>query len=103
MQDGEMLAGLIAQAEEAGGDIVMLRALVEEASMIGAERALERLGLADAGAEGDVRELRELLSGWRDAKKAARNAILAWIVRLLAMLLLLGLAAKTGLWPEARA
>ena len=95
--DSEMLALLVAQAEAQGGDLVMIRALVEEASHLGAARALERLGLADATAPDDMRELRELLRGWRDAKRAARNAALGWLVRIAAALLLLGLAVKLDL------
>ncbi len=97
--DGEMLARLVAQAEAQpmGMDMVMIRALIEEASELGAGRALERLGLADRRAEGDVRELRELLSAWRDAKKAARGAVVGWAVRIAMALVLLGLAVKTGL------
>ena len=75
----------------------MIRALVEEASELGAGRALERLGLADRRAEGDVRELRELLRAWRDAKKAARGAVIGWLVRIALALVLLGIAVKTGL------
>lgn len=101
-RDGEMLARLVAQAE-GGGDMLMIRALVEEASELGVERALERLGLADRGAEGDVRELRDLLSAWRDAKKAARGAVIGWAVRIGAALLLLGIAVKFGLLGLVRA
>ncbi len=36
--ESEMLALLVAQAEERGGDLVMIRALVEEASDLGAAR-----------------------------------------------------------------
>jgi hypothetical protein len=97
----EMLARLVAQAEGAGlpggGDMVMIRALIEEASELGAARALERLGLSDRRAEGDVRELRELLSAWRDAKKAARSAVIGWVVRIGMALVLLGVAVKVGL------
>lgn len=95
--DSEMLALLVAQAEAQGGDLVMIRALVEEASDLGAARALERLGLADATAPDDMRQLRELLRGWRDAKRAARNAALGWLARIAAALLLLGLAVKLDL------
>lgn len=93
----EMLALLLAQAEQQGGDRVMLRALVEEASDLGAARALERLGLADATAEDDVRELRDLLRGWRDAKRQARHALIGWIARILVALLLLGMAVRFDL------
>jgi hypothetical protein len=97
----EMLARLVAQAEGRDfggcGDIVTIRALIEEASDLGAGRALERLGLADRRAEGDMRELRELLSAWRDAKKAARGAVIGWIVRIAMAMILLGIAVKVGL------
>jgi hypothetical protein len=97
----EMLARLVAQAEGRAfgdsGDMLTIRALIEEASDLGAERALERLGLADRRAEGDVRELRELLSAWRDAKKAARGAVIGWVVRIAMALILLGIAVKVGL------
>lgn len=103
--DGEMLARLVAQAQGLPGaaDMVMIRALIEEASELGAGRALERLGLADRRAEGDVRELRELLSAWRDAKKAARGAVLGWAVRIGLALLLLGIAVKAGFVGMMRA
>ena len=40
----DMLARLIAQASTEGGDLVTLRAIVEEASELGAHRVLHRLG-----------------------------------------------------------
>lgn len=97
-QDGEMLARLVAQAEGGPGamDMVMIRALVEEASELGAGRALERLGLADRRAEGDVRELRELLRAWRDAKASAWRAAIDWVVRAMLALLLVGIAYRLG-------
>lgn len=103
--DGEMLARLVAQAEgQPGGmDMVTIRALIEEASELGAGRALERLGLGDRSAEGDVRELRELLGAWRDAKKAARGAVVGWAVRIVMALVLLGVAVKAGLLGLVRA
>jgi len=101
-RDSEMLALLVAQADERGGDLVMIRALVEEASDLGAARVLERLGLADPTAHEDVRELRELLRGWRDAKRAARNAALGWLMRIAVALVLLGLAVKLDLLRALR-
>ena len=97
MQDQDMLTSLVMQAEAEGGDIVMIRAIIEEASLIGASRALDRVGLSDLGAAGDVKDLRELLQGWRDAKKAAGSAALGWLVRVMVMLVLLGVAARVGL------
>lgn len=89
----EMLARLVAQAEGAPMDIVMIRALIEEASELGAGRALARLGLGDRRAEADMRELRELLRAWRDAKKAARGAAIGWAVRIVMALVLLGICS----------
>lgn len=95
--ESEMLALLVAQAEQQGGDLVMIRALVEEAIDLGAARVLDRLGLADAKAGDDMRELRELLRGWRDAKRTARNALLGWLAKAAAALVLLGAAVKLDL------
>ncbi|WP_336965441.1 DUF6127 family protein [Sphingobium aquiterrae] len=102
MGDGEMLARLVAQAEGDGADLVMIRALVEEASEAGAGRALERVGLSDRGAADDVKELRELLRAWRDAKKSARTAAIGWLVRGVLALLLIGMAVKLGLFDLVR-
>lgn len=93
----DMLARLVAQAASTAPDIVTLRALVEEASELGAGRALERLGLEDARAREDMAELRELLSAWRDAKRGAWQAALQWLVRGLLALVLVGLAVRLGL------
>ena len=92
----DMLARLIAQATEAGGELITLRAIVEEASDLGAARVLTRMGLADEGAPGDLTDLRELLRAWRDAKASAWKAVVAWTVRGLLALLLLGLAVRLG-------
>lgn len=102
METQAMLARLIAQAEMEGAGLVTLRALAEEATEAGAERALERLGLADPAARGDLGELRELLGAWRDAKKAARNEFVNWLVRIALALLLMGLAVKLGLLAMVR-
>lgn len=78
-------------------NVVMMHDLVAEAAEEGANRALTHLGLADDAARRDIDELRELLSAWRDAKSTARNAVIAWAVRLGLALLLIGLAVKLGL------
>ena len=95
MSDALIVAQL---ARDDGHDLVTLRALVEEASEMGARRALARLGLADEDARNDVVELRQLLKAWRDAKKSARNAVIGWIVRVGLALVLIGIAIKTGLY-----
>ena len=90
-----MTVAQLAQAD--GHDLVTLRALVEEASELGARRALARLGLADEDARVDVTESRQLLNAWCDAKASARNAVIGWVVRALLAALLIGLAVKLGL------
>lgn len=96
MNQEDMLARLIAQAEMQGCELVTLRAIVEEASDLGAARVLSRMGLADAGAHEDLHELRELLRAWRDAKASAWRAVVEWTVRGLLALLLLGIAMRLG-------
>jgi hypothetical protein len=97
---GSVLAQLLQQGSERGADLVTLRAIAEEAGELGATRALARLGLTDAGAAGDVAELRELLRAWRDAKRSALKSVtqaaLRWLLRIVSALLLAGLAVKLG-------
>ncbi len=97
MTNPNMLLHLAAQAEARGADLVTLRALIEEASDLGAARALARLGLADDHAAKDMAEVRELLGAWRDAKRTARKTLISWLVRAGLALLVLGLAVKLGL------
>ncbi len=96
MNHQDMLARLIAQASSTGGDLVTLRAIVEEASELGAERVLNRMGLDDAKAHEDLSELRQLLAAWRDAKRSAWRAIVSWALRGGLALLLIGLAYRFG-------
>jgi Family of unknown function (DUF6127) len=97
MIDTQMLTQLTSQAEARGADLVTLRALVEEASQLGATRALASLGLDDPRAAKDMADLRELLSAWRDAKTSARKAVVDWLVRGFLAILLIGIAVKLGL------
>lgn len=94
-----MLEGLVAQAEAEGAARVTLRAIVEEACEVGAARALRNVGLMDDKAGPDIVELRQLIQGWRDAKKSALTATVAWAVRTAVALLLMGLAFKLG-WVD---
>jgi hypothetical protein len=96
-QSNSMLALLLAQAEGQGAGLVTLRALVEEACEIGAERALDALGLKDPKARRDMDQARELLQAWRDAKKSATQAVVSWAVRIVLALLVLGMSVKLGL------
>ena len=96
MSDEVMLAQLMKQAGQEGAALVTMRALAEEASEVGAQRALTRLGLDDPTARRDMAELRELLQAWRDAKKSAWTAVVTWAVRIMLALLVLGMAVKMG-------
>ena len=66
----DMLAQLLVQAEGEGADLITLRAMVEEASELGAQRVLTAIGLDDDHASADLIELRQLLRAWRDATVA---------------------------------
>ena len=96
MNNEDMLASLVARATGAGGDLVTLRAIVEEASQLGAHRVLSHMGLDDANAQADLSELRELLRAWRDAKASAWRAVIDWAVRGALALLLVGIAFRIG-------
>ena len=96
--ENKMLALLVAQAEGQGAGLGTVRALIEEASESGAARALEALGLSDPKARRDMDELRELLQAWRDAKQTAWKEAVAWAIRILLALLVLGMSIRLGLW-----
>ena len=93
-----LLADLMAQATQDGADLLTLKAIVEETSELTADKVLGRLGLADAGAEDDLDELRELLGAWRDAKASAWKAFIGWVIRAALALLLVGIAVRLGVW-----
>jgi Family of unknown function (DUF6127) len=92
-----LLTQLVAQADGRVADLVTLRAIVEESSEVGAARALSSLGLSDEQARRDMDELRQLLSAWRDAKRSAWQAVVAWVIRIMMATLLIGLAVRFGL------
>ena len=97
MADDAVLAQLMRQAEGEGASLVTMAAMIEEASALGAARAMARIGLADERAGGDIGELRQLLGAWRDAKKSVWAAVVDWAVRGMLALLVVGLAMKLGL------
>jgi hypothetical protein len=94
MNREDMLARLVAQAAGQGCDLTTLRAVVEEASEVGAARALARIGLSDEKAQEDMDELRELLGAWRAAKASAWKAAVEWLVRAVFAALLIGIAVR---------
>ena len=81
------------------GTSASLRGVAEAAGELGAARAMARIGLSDAGAAGDVKELRELLAAWRDARRSAVRAAVGWVGRMLVALVLVGIAAQAD-WPQ---
>jgi hypothetical protein len=97
MNREDMLARLVAQAAGQGCDLTTLRAVVEEASEVGAARALARIGLSDEKAQEDMDELRELLGAWRAAKASAWKAAVEWLVRAVFAALLIGIAVRLNL------
>jgi len=92
-----LLAQLLKQSDAGAMDPITMRAMVEEASQSGAYRALASLGLDDDHARRDMAELRQLLSAWRDAKRSAWQAVVAWAVRIFLACLLIGLAVRLDL------
>jgi hypothetical protein len=86
----------LAQAGSEGSELITMRAVVEEASELGAARALEQMGLSDESAHEDLAELRELLRAWRDAKASAWKAVVDWATRGLLALLLFAIAVRFG-------
>jgi hypothetical protein len=100
MSREDILASLMAQARDDGAELLTLRAIVEETSMLATDRVLERLRLGDDGAESDLVELRELLRAWRDAKASAWKALVEWIIRGALALLLIGIAVRFGTWDR---
>jgi hypothetical protein len=78
------------------GNIILTRTELEQmlakAAAQGARAALREIGLADEHAGADVRQLRDLLSAWRQVRKGA----LQQLGRLLIGGLLLGLMFLAG-------
>ena len=97
MSNESVLTDLVAQAAAEGSDLLTLRAVVEEASELGAQRMLAHIGLDDATAEDDLSELRELLQAWRDAKASVWRTAVSWAVRGFLALMLIGIAYRLGL------
>ncbi|OED39015.1 hypothetical protein AB833_17410 [Chromatiales bacterium (ex Bugula neritina AB1)] len=69
-------------------------ALLDRAAQRGAERCLAQLGLEQAHAERDLRELRDLLHAWRDVRRTARQTLVRVATAGLLAALVLGAAIK---------
>lgn len=63
----------------------------------GAERCLAHLGLENGSAAKDIRELRDLLEAWRDARRTAWQTIIKVATTGLLAVILVGAAIKLKL------
>jgi hypothetical protein len=72
--------------------------LLDRSAQRGAERVLSHLGLENGHAARDIRELRDLLDAWRDARRTAWQTFVKLVTTgLLAALLVVGAATKLKL------
>ena len=71
--------------------------LLDRAAERGAERALAHLGLENGHAAKDIRELRDLLQAWRDARRTAWQTAVKVITTGILAALLVGAAIKLKL------
>ena len=72
-------------------------ALLDRAAERGAERVLAHLGLENGHAARDIRELRDLLWAWRDARRTAWQTTVKVITTGILAALLVGAAIKLKL------
>lgn len=84
------------------GDVVVVprqefESLLEQAACRGARKALHEVGLNDENAAADVRDLRDLLSAMRTAKQEAFRAFIRWLTLGILVLLMAGVAVKSGI------
>ena len=71
--------------------------LLEQAAERGAERCLAHLGLENGHAARDIRELRDLLDAWRDARHTVWQTAIKVITTGLLAALIVGIAMKLKL------
>jgi len=79
---------------------LLLERIAEQAAEKAAKKALERIGLHDEQAGGDVRDLRTLLKAWRDANQTFRQTVVRVLTT--AALGLLAGGAMVWLWKNDR-
>lgn len=72
--------------------------LLDRAVERGAERVLAHLGLENGSAARDIRELRDLLEAWRDARRTAWQTVVKVVTTGLLTALLIGAALKLKLY-----
>ncbi len=75
-----------------------INALIEKAAECGARRALAAIGLCDAKAADDMRDLRGVLEAFRLAKSAAWTTFVRLLTAAIFAAILAGVSVAT--WPE---
>lgn len=71
--------------------------MLDSAAQRGAERCLAHLGLENGSAAKDIRELRDLLEAWRDARRTAWRTTVKVVTTAILAILLVGAAIKLKL------
>lgn len=96
------LRALAAVAPATAEGTLSLDRLAEEAAQrgakTGARAVLHELGLDDPAAARDLRELRDLLRAWRDAKRVAWRTVVRWVTTVV----LAAIAAGAAFWATGR-
>jgi hypothetical protein len=72
--------------------------LLDRAAERGAERVLAFLGLENGHAARDIRDLRDLLEAWRDARRTAWRTVVKVLTTGLLAALLIGASIKFHPW-----
>jgi len=75
---------------------VELNSLLTSAVEEGATRALKEVGLDDKDAANDIRELRALMSSWKEVRKSAIQAIVKFLMTAVLGAMLLGVGIQLG-------
>ena len=76
--------------------------LLDRAAERGAERCLAHLGLENGHAAKDIRDLRDLLQAWRDARRTAWQTAVKVVTTGILAALLVGAAIKLKLMGGAQ-
>ena len=76
--------------------------LLDRAAERGAERCLAHLGLENGHAAKDIRDLRDLLQAWRDARRTAWQTAVKVVTTGILAALLVGAALKLKLMGGAQ-
>jgi len=71
--------------------------LLDRAAERGAERCLAHLGMENGHAARDIRELRDLLEAWRDARRTAWRTVIKLVTTGILAALMVGVAIKLKL------